>query len=165
MRSINVLNQKSISSLWSSKQLEPFINKLLNRDSYDGVLSVLQELDAVSQRQPIILSHFVFYLQPLTQDPNDLIRDLSFSLIMRYLRLNPKETLSFYQSFIQCLNSVNSHVFTSAIKIFSDFNLLCSEKSEHLIKSAFRGSFKHNVDISKQLTDTIRLLQLEKYVY
>jgi hypothetical protein len=93
MRSINVLNQKSISSLWSSKQLEPFINKLLNRDSYDGVLSVLQELDAVSQRQPIILSHFVFYLQPLTQDPNDLIRDLSFSLIMRYLRLNPKETL------------------------------------------------------------------------
>jgi hypothetical protein len=37
MRSINVLNQKSVSSLWSTKQLEPFITKLLNRDSYDGI--------------------------------------------------------------------------------------------------------------------------------
>ncbi len=39
MRSINVLNQKSVSSLWSTKQLEPFITKLLNRDSYDGIVN------------------------------------------------------------------------------------------------------------------------------
>ena len=37
MRSINVLNQKSTPSLWSTKQLEPFISKLLNRDSFDGL--------------------------------------------------------------------------------------------------------------------------------
>lgn len=90
LKSVNVLNQRSNLSLWSSKQLEPFINKILNRDSFDGVFSVLQELDTVSQRQPVILSHFVSYLQPLMQDLNDQLRDISFSLIMRYLRLNPR---------------------------------------------------------------------------
>ncbi len=93
LRSVNVLNQKTNVAMWSTKQLEPFISKLLNRDNFDGVLSVLQELDAVSQRQAIILSHFVFYLKPLMLDLNDQLRDLSINLIMRYLRLNPKFVL------------------------------------------------------------------------
>ena len=90
LRSINILNQKTSSSIWTSKQLEPFIKKITNRNSFETVSSVLQELDAVSQRQSIILSHFVFYLQPLLKDSNDVIRELSIALIMRYLRLNPK---------------------------------------------------------------------------
>jgi hypothetical protein len=89
-RPVNILNQKTTTSIWSSQQLEPFVKKITNRISYDAVSSVLQELDAVSQRQSIILAHFVFYLQPLMHDSNDVIRDLSILLIMRYLRLNPK---------------------------------------------------------------------------
>lgn len=88
--SVNIFNQKVVSSIWSSKQLEPFTGKILNRENYDGVLSVLQEIDTVSQRQPIVLSHFIFYLQPLMQDINDNLRDWAMSLIMRYLRLNPR---------------------------------------------------------------------------
>jgi hypothetical protein len=90
LKSINILNQKTTNSIWSSRQLEPFINKITNRKSYEAVSSVLQELDAVSQRQSIILAHFVFYLQPLMHDSDDVIRDLAVSLVMRYLRLNPK---------------------------------------------------------------------------
>jgi hypothetical protein len=89
LSSVNLF-QKSNMANWTSKQLEPFTSKIINRDNYDGVLLVLQELDTVSQRQPKILSYFVFYLQPLMQDPNDTLRDTSISLIMRYLRLNPK---------------------------------------------------------------------------
>jgi hypothetical protein len=88
--SVNIFNQKIVNSIWSTKQLEPFIGKILNRENYDGVLSVLQEIDTVSQRQPVVLTHFIFHLQPLMQDINDNLRDLSISLIMRYLRLNPK---------------------------------------------------------------------------
>ncbi len=90
LRCINILNQKTTNSIWSSRQLEPFVNKITNRNSYEAVASVLQELDTVSQRQSIILAHFVFYLQPLMHDTNDVIRDLAISLVMRYLRLNPK---------------------------------------------------------------------------
>ena len=92
---INIFNQKVLTSIWSSKQLEPFTGKILNRDNYDGVLSVLQEIDTVSQRQPVVLSHFLFFLQPMMQDINDNLRDWSMSLIMRYLRLNPKYVLYF----------------------------------------------------------------------
>lgn len=92
---INIFNQKVLTSIWSSKQLEPFTGKILNRDNYDGVLAVLQEIDTVSQRQPVVLSHFLFFLQPMMQDINDNLRDWSMSLIMRYLRLNPKYVLYF----------------------------------------------------------------------
>lgn len=92
---INIFNQKVLTSIWSSKQLEPFTGKILNRDNYDGVLAVLQEIDTVSQRQPVVLSHFLFFLQPMMQDINDNLRDWSMSLIMRYLRLNPKYVLCF----------------------------------------------------------------------
>ncbi len=34
--SVNIFNQKSNVSTWSVKQLEPFANKLTNRNSYDG---------------------------------------------------------------------------------------------------------------------------------
>ncbi len=104
LRSVNVLNQKTNVSIWSSKQLEPFISKILNRDNFDAVLSVLQELDAVSQRQAIILSHFVFYLKPLILDLNDQLRDLSINLIMRYLRLNPKYDFLFFCIYILVIN-------------------------------------------------------------
>lgn len=90
LKCVNNLNQKLNMPIWTSKQLEPFVNKLTNRNSFESVLSVLQELDAVSQRQPILLSHFVIYLIPLISDSNDLIRELAISLIMRHLRLNPK---------------------------------------------------------------------------
>lgn len=126
--SINIFNQKTLLSTWSSKQLEPFANKLVNRDNYDGVLSVLNELDTVSQRQPKILAYFVFYLQPMMQDPNENLRDSSIALIMRYLRLNPKETTYFYEAFVECLTSSNSKIYNSAMKIFSDFNILYSGK-------------------------------------
>lgn len=91
-RPINVLNQKTggANSIWTSKQLEPFIKKITSRESFDTVYGELQDLDTVSQRQSTILSHFVFYLQPLMSDSHDAIRDLAISLIMRYLRLNPK---------------------------------------------------------------------------
>jgi len=87
---VNIFNQKIVNSIYSTKQLEPFIGKILNRENYDGVLSVLQEIDTVSQRQPVVLTHFIFHLQQLMQDINDHLRDLSFSLVMRHLRLNPK---------------------------------------------------------------------------
>ena len=123
---VNIFNQKSSASTWSMKQLEPFTSKLLNRNNYDGVLSVLNELDSVSQKQPIILSCFVFYLKPMMQDPNDFLRDSVISLIMRYLRLNPKESESFFHGFVECLTSTSSKIFESIMKVFPDFNILCS---------------------------------------
>ena len=36
--SVNIFNQKTSVSTWSAKQLEPFANKLANRNSYDGNL-------------------------------------------------------------------------------------------------------------------------------
>lgn len=164
LSSVNLF-QKTNTASWTTKQLEPFTSKLINRDNYDGVLLVLQELDTVSQRQPKILSYFVFYLQPLMQDPNESLRDTSISLIMRYLRLNPKETSYFFEAFIGSLASPDSRIFNSAIKAFADFVILCSDKANDLLKYALKGAAKHNVDISKTLTDAIRLLNLEKYVY
>ncbi len=34
--SVNIFNQKFLTSIWPTKQLEPFTSKLLNRENYDG---------------------------------------------------------------------------------------------------------------------------------
>ncbi|RNA14305.1 Integrator complex subunit 1 [Brachionus plicatilis] len=151
--------------LWKTKQLEPFINKLSNRSNYEEVLFVLNELDTVSERQPIILSQFAIYLKSLLEDNDDKIRDYAFNLLMRYLRLNPNEAKHFYKSYKDCLISEKNKIYNSAIKFLSDFILLSSDKSEILIREAIRGSQKHNIDISGKLYESIRLLRLEKYVY
>jgi hypothetical protein len=51
------------------------------------------------------------------------------------------------------------------MKNFPDFIVLCSENSNLLLRNALKGASKHNIDISKTLSDSIRLLNLEKYVY
>ena len=100
---------KPVTRISSPKQLEPFINKLLNRDNFDGeihetfsfnsffkcflilgVITVLQELEKCSQLQPFILNEFIHYLHDFLKDFNDSIREFSYSLVMRFLRLNPK---------------------------------------------------------------------------
>lgn len=127
-KNVNSLLQKLNMPLWKTKQLEPFIKKLSNRSNYEEVLFVLNELDTVSERQPIILSQFAIYLKTLLNDDDDKIRDCSFSLLMRYLRLNPNEAKYFYQSYKECLASDKNKIFNSAIKYLSDFILLSSGK-------------------------------------
>ena len=39
-----------------------------------------------------------------------------------------RETVSFYEPFIECLNNPSSRVFNSAVKVLADFNLLVSGK-------------------------------------
>lgn len=123
---VNSLLQKLNMPLWKTKQLEPFVNKLSNRSNYEEVLFVLNELDTVSERQPIILSQFAIYLKNLLEDNDDKIRDYALSLLMRYLRLNPKEAKHFYKSYRECLISNKNKIFNTAIKFFSDFILLSS---------------------------------------
>lgn len=125
-KNVNSLLQKLNMPIWKTKQLEPFINKLSNRSNYEEVLFVLNELDTVSERQPIILSQFAIYLKTLLNDDDDKIRDYSFSLLMRYLRLNPNEAKHFYKSYKDCLISDKNKIFNSAIKFLSDFILLSS---------------------------------------
>ncbi len=54
------------------------------------MISVLQELEKYSLRQPFILNEFIHYLHDFLKDLNDMIRELTYSLVMRFLRLNPK---------------------------------------------------------------------------
>jgi hypothetical protein len=44
-------------------------------------------------------------------------------------------------------------------------NFKIIEQSQFLCKCALKGSARHNVDISKQLSDAMKLMNLEKYVY
>ncbi len=99
-----------------------------------------------------------------------------------------REVSLFFQSYSECLTSSDLKVYNSSIKVLPDFVILSSgklyvksnnlshsifkssffdklDKANVLIKCALKGSLKHNADISKYLYDSVRLLQLEKYVY
>jgi len=162
---ISLYIPKVTTRFWSAKQLEPFVKKLLNRDNFDDVFKVLQELENVSQRQPLILNDFVYYLSEFFVDSSDAVRDLAITLVLRFLKLNPKESYAFLDVYAKCLNHENSKIFQSALKIFPDFTFLCSEKSQYLLRNAFIGGVKHNHDITKCISDALRLLQLDKHIY
>lgn len=52
---------------------------------------------------------------------------ISVELVMSFiLCLNNRETSYFFEAFIGSLASSNSKIFTSAMKAFADFVILCS---------------------------------------
>jgi hypothetical protein len=66
-----------------------------------------------------------------------------FAFIYWLLIINfNRDATSFFQIYSECLTSSNSRVFNSAMKVFPDFNLLCSSKFNLIFFHLKNGNFK-----------------------
>ncbi|VDI25204.1 integrator complex subunit 1 [Mytilus galloprovincialis] len=155
---IPVLPQRPTSP-YTASQLAPFVKKF--KGTSQDVLEVLKELDEFSKRKVDILENFMVYLKVKVYDSNDQIRNTAFNLIMRHVRQSPSTAIQYVGLYLQCLNSNNPDVVTSALKILAEFCVLCQDQSNLILQKAFMVGTTTSLDTGSYITETLQLLNLD----
>ncbi|OWF40859.1 integrator complex subunit 1-like [Mizuhopecten yessoensis] len=149
------------TSPWTVGQIAPYLQRLQNATDSSNILDVLQDLDETSKRKVDILEHFLGDLKKLLLDLNDKIRNTCYSLIMRYVRQVPRSAVQFLGSFLQCLDSDNSDIITSALKNLPEFCVLCQDHADVLLQKAFLVGTTTSIETSTYITEALQTLNLE----
>lgn len=95
------------------------------------VIQVLQDLEGVVSRAPSsavglgLDSGAVSDLRPLLSSPNQTVRHMAYSLLLRHLKDRPQASSELLPDYLDCLDSRSAPVVTSALERLPDFLLLC----------------------------------------
>lgn len=93
---------------------------------FTEVVQVLQDLENVCGRVACApLEGAVADLQPLMASPNQIVRNMTYMLILRYLKDNPNAAGDLLPDYLDCLDSRIAAVVTTALERLPDFLLLC----------------------------------------
>ncbi|XP_033752257.1 integrator complex subunit 1-like [Pecten maximus] len=149
------------TSPWTVGQIAPYLQRLQNATDSSNIMDVLQDLDETSKRKVDILEHFLGDLKKLLLDLSDKIRNTCYSLIMRYVRQMPRSAVHFLGSFLQCLDSDNSDIITSALKNLPEFCVLCQDHADVLLQKAFLVGTTTSIETSTYIVEALQTLNLE----
>lgn len=89
------------------------------------VIQVLQDLEIVCAPLEMAVSD----LRPLMSSANQSVRNMTYMLLLRYLKDNPNAATDLLPDYLDCLDNRNAAVVTSALERLPDFLLLCQGKS------------------------------------
>jgi len=145
----------------NSIRLGPILSRLRQSDNYEEVVQVLQDLDNVCSRVICApLDGAMGDLRPMMSSPNLVIRNRTYTLILRYLKDNPHAASDLLPDYLDCLENRNASVVTSALERLPDFILLCQENGELLLQKAFSLAVESGFNVLPNLKETLMLLQL-----
>lgn len=68
-------------------------------------------------------------LRPLMSSANQTVRNMTYMLLLRYLKDNPNAAADLLPDYLDCLDNRNAAVVTTALERLPDFLLLCQGKS------------------------------------
>ncbi|KAK3090472.1 hypothetical protein FSP39_012133, partial [Pinctada imbricata] len=142
-------------------QLTPFLNRLKNSTCANDMMEVLNDLDETSKRKVDILEHFVGDLKKLLINSSDRVRNTAYSLIMRHIRQNPKTAEQFVGIYLQCLDSNNPDIVTSALKNLPEFCILCQDYADVILQKSFIVGNQSLIETCTYISETLQLLNLE----
>ena len=107
-------------------RLGPILARLRQSDNYEEVVQVLQDLENVCSRAACApLQGAVSDLRPLMCSANQTVRNMAYSLVLRYLKDNPSAAVELLPDYLDCLDNRNAAVVSSALERLPDFLLLC----------------------------------------
>lgn len=87
---------------------------------------MLQDLENVCGRMACApLEGALADLRPLMCSQNQIIRSMIFALLLRYLKDNPIVSSELLPDYLDCLDSRNAAVVTTALERLPDFLILC----------------------------------------
>ena len=90
------------------------------------MVQVLQDLENVCGRVACApLEGAVSDLRPLMSSSNQTVRNMTYMLLLRYLKDNPKAAADLLPDYLDCLDNRNAAVVTTALERLPDFLLLC----------------------------------------
>lgn len=103
------------------------------------VVTVLQDLENVCGRVVCApLEGAIADLRPLMSSSNQTVRNMTYMLILRYLKDNPNASADLLPDYLDCLDNRNAAVVTTALERLPDFLLLCQGD---FCSKGFNGTF------------------------
>lgn len=102
------------------------VNDISHTFYFIEVVQVLQDLDNVCGRVACTpLEGALADLRPLMSSPNQAVRNMTYLLILRYLKENPNAAADLLPDYLDCLDNRNAAIVTTALERLPDFLLLC----------------------------------------
>lgn len=87
---------------------------------------MLQDLENICGRMASApLEGALADLRPLMCSPNQIIRNTTFALLLRFLKDNPNASPDLLPDYLDCLENSNAAVVTTALERLPDFLILC----------------------------------------
>ncbi|XP_045031439.1 integrator complex subunit 1 [Daphnia magna] len=152
--------QPAIVPTRPSIRLGPILARLRQSDNYEEVVAVLQDLENVCGRVVCApLEGAVADLRPLMSSSNQTVRNMTYMLILRYLKESPNASTDLLPDYLDCLDNRNAAVVTTALERLPDFLLLCQENGDVLIQKAFNLAVESGYNTLTNLSEAVMLLQ------
>ncbi|EDV20866.1 uncharacterized protein TRIADDRAFT_60509 [Trichoplax adhaerens] len=119
------------SKQWNSSMLSLFINRLSSYKNIADLLASLHDLFEVSRKRPNILEHFQIHLTRIMFNLDAACRGLAHTLVLRYIRANPRMAPNFNVVLMECLDSERSDVVETALYFVPEYVSLSSVHTGH----------------------------------
>ncbi|RXN02130.1 Integrator complex subunit 1 [Acipenser ruthenus] len=127
----------------------------------EDILEVLSEVDEKSKRSPEILPYFANDFQSLMNSPEEVCRNMAFSLALRCIQNNPCLAVDFLPTFMYCMGSGNFDVVQTALRNLPEYVLLCQEHADVLLHKAFLVGIYGQIDTSSIISEAMKVLHME----
>uniref|UniRef100_A0A3P9D6L9 Integrator complex subunit 1 n=1 Tax=Maylandia zebra TaxID=106582 RepID=A0A3P9D6L9_9CICH len=151
----------SASFLLSAADMTMYLKKMSKGEAVEDVLEVLTEVDEKSRRSPEIIQYFINDLQRLMTSPEELCRNMAFSLALRCIQNNPCLATDFLPTFMYCMGSGNFDVVQTALRNLPEYVLLCQEHADILLYKAFLVGIYGQIDTSSMISESMKVLHME----
>ncbi|XP_028842567.1 integrator complex subunit 1 isoform X2 [Denticeps clupeoides] len=145
----------------TAADMTKYLKKISRGEAIEDVLEVLTEVDEKSKRSPEIIQCFNNDLQRLMSSPEELCRNMAFSLALRSIQNNPSMAVDFLPTFMYCLGSGNFDVVQTALRNLPDYVLLCQEHADILLHKAFLVGIYGQIDTSSMISESMKVLHME----
>uniref|UniRef100_A0A8C4SG15 Integrator complex subunit 1 n=1 Tax=Erpetoichthys calabaricus TaxID=27687 RepID=A0A8C4SG15_ERPCA len=100
-------------------------------------------------------------LQRLMASPEELCRNMAFSLALRCIQNSPCMAADFLPTFMYCMGSTNFDVVQTALRHLPDYTLLCQEHASILLHKAFLVGIYGQIDTSGMISEAMKVLHME----
>ncbi|CAG0880027.1 unnamed protein product [Cyprideis torosa] len=125
----------------------------------EGVMSILQDFDANSSRCPSYLGFVLPEVASVLHSRRENVRRLAFSLVLRYLKQEPKDAPLVVDDYIQCLESpVTPEERIDALERLPEMTVLLQEFSSRILSVVHRIGVKERVSTERYFQETLRLM-------
>ncbi|KAK7174477.1 hypothetical protein R3I93_001635 [Phoxinus phoxinus] len=137
------------------------LKKISKGEAIEDVFDGLTEVDEKSKRNPEIIQYFVNDLQRLMSSPEEVCRNMAFSLALRCIQNIPSMAAEFLPTFMYCLGSGNFDVVQTALRNLPEYVLLCQEHADILLHKAFLVGIYGQIDTSSMIAESMKVLRME----
>lgn len=137
------------------------LKKISKGEAIEDVFEGLTEVDEKSKRNPEIIQYFVNDLQRLMSSPEEVCRNMAFSLALRCIQNTPSMAAEFLPTFMYCLGSGNFDVVQTALRNLPEYVLLCQEHADILLHKAFLVGIYGQIDTSSMIAESMKVLRME----